>query len=67
MIELNGFNLRSWATNLGVTLLIIGFILVVFFLFEPTSFNKTATDVGFICLGLSVQLLGVGFLIIGKE
>ncbi len=67
MIELNGSNLRSWATNLGVTLLVIGFILVVFFLFEPTTFNKTATDVGFICLGLSIQLLGVGFIIIGKD
>ncbi len=60
-------NFKSFATDLGLVLLIVGFALLAFSLFEPSIYNKTLTDVGFMLLGLSIQLIGLALLIAGKE
>jgi hypothetical protein len=42
--------------------------LIIFFsVFEPVTYNKTLNDISFMLFGLSVQLLGLGLVIIGKK
>ncbi len=66
-LKLTALNLRSWIVNLGVTLLLVGLLVVVFFLFEPNITNKTSTDISFMLLGLSIQLVGLACIIIGRK
>ena len=65
--ELNSPKPRYWIIDIGVTFLIAGLLLVIFFLVEPSIYNKTGTDLGFMLLGLSIQLLGLACVIIGKK
>jgi ABC-type Fe3+ transport system permease subunit len=65
--ELSASNSKSLAINFGLALLAVGLLIVVFSVFEPVTYNKNLEDIGFMLLGLSVQLLGLGLIIIGKK
>ncbi len=66
-MELNATIPRSWVFDAGITLTVVGLLVVVFFLLEPSIFNKTISDVSFMLLGISVQLLGLALVIVGRK
>jgi hypothetical protein len=67
VIELNASKSGSFATDFGLTLLVAGLVLIVAAVLEPYTSNKTLTDIGYMLIGLSIQLLGLALVIIGKK
>jgi len=57
----------AFATDFGLSLLVVGLVVMVVAVFEPSTSNKTLTDKGYMLIGLSIQLLGLTLVIVGKE
>jgi hypothetical protein len=70
-MQMNSQNTRQWqyVAILGLVLVFLGLLLAMYYAFALNSELDIyrERDLGFIIVGVSIQLLGIGLIAIGKK